>query len=378
MPANFRRLCRCALAMLSAAAMLVPAVDASSGVARAKSGFDHQRLANASLEKFIRPGYARFTSAIADMNAVVGQLCQSASTAQLAAARAAFRASVAAWGRVEFITFGPVGEANRLERILFWPDRKGIGARQVRRLLFNKTARAQDPAQLAKMSVAVQGLGALETVLFANGSDDLAKPNAAAFRCGYALAITRNLRDIAEVIASEWAPSGAFAKLWLAAGPDNPVYLSGRETTHELAKLVNQCLDTIVERRLEPIAGIGGSQRVRRPILSRSRLTLVLVAANVAGLRALMFDGGVMDVVKVQASGDHEVLSVMKSAGTELSLALSLLRPLAQEPDLLAHAGGRRKLVPVIFALKNVRENAVGALRSAAGLSLGFNASDGD
>jgi hypothetical protein len=68
----------------------------------------------------------------------------------------------------------------------------------------------------------------------------------------------------------------------------------------------------------------------------------------------------------------------MRSVRAETDLAVRLLKPLAQGADLLGKPGSDRKLVPTIFALKNIRENAVGLLKSAAGLSLGFNASDGD
>jgi uncharacterized protein len=358
--------------------VLFAATAAQSTNVQAKVPFDHAQLARTSLEQFIRPGYARFGEAVGRMSDRVAELCSAPSENTLKAARESFRKTVAAWGGVEFITFGPVGENNRLERIMFWPDRRGIGARQVRRLIYAKKKRALDPARLAKMSVAMQGLGALEIALYSKGAGELAQPGAATFRCGYALAVSRNLGAIAKAILTSWASSGAFAKLWLTAGPGNTVYLSGRETTLELSKLLNQGLDTVVEQRLEPLAGIG-ARKVRRPvILARSGLTLNLVAADVAALKRLMFDGGIVTAVAARAGNDEEALSLMRSVRAETDLAVRLLKPLAQGADLLGKPGSDRKLVPTIFALKNIRENAVGLLKSSAGLSLGFNASDGD
>jgi predicted lipoprotein len=74
-------------------------------------------------------------------------------------------------GRRRDIRFGPVTEENRLERILFWPDRKGIGLKQVQAAIAGEDATAADPQTLPGKSVAMQGLGALEFVLFGTGSD---------------------------------------------------------------------------------------------------------------------------------------------------------------------------------------------------------------
>ena len=54
---------------------------------------------------------------------------------------------------------------NRFERILYYPDRKGLGLRQVQALLAEQDASVLAVGALEGKSVAVQGLGALEFVL---------------------------------------------------------------------------------------------------------------------------------------------------------------------------------------------------------------------
>src|SRR5690606_22737995 len=98
--------------------------------------------------------------------------------------RAQFPAVVTAWSRIELYRFGPLMAQNRSDRILFWPDRKGIALRQVQAILADKDEAALAPETLARKSVAVQGLGALEFVLHGTGSEDLATPDGA-FRCDY-------------------------------------------------------------------------------------------------------------------------------------------------------------------------------------------------
>ena len=81
---------------------------------------------------------------------------------------------------------------NRLERILFWPDRKSTGLKQVQRALAEKDATATNPAKLKGKSVAMQGLGALEFVLFGTGAEKLAGPGED-YRCAYGRAIAGNV-----------------------------------------------------------------------------------------------------------------------------------------------------------------------------------------
>ena len=80
--------------------------------------------------------------------------------------------------------------------MLFWPDRKGIGLKQVQAALAAKDPTAADAAQLAGKSVAMQGLGALEFVLFGTGAETLAGTGDA-YRCAYGAAIAANLDGIA-------------------------------------------------------------------------------------------------------------------------------------------------------------------------------------
>ena len=106
----------------------------------------------------------------------------------------AFRPTTDAWSYAEIIRFGPITEQNRLERMLFWPDRKGIGLKQVQATLAAKDATAADPAQLPAKSVAMQGLGALEFVLFGTGAEALATAGDP-YRCRYGAAIAGQYRD---------------------------------------------------------------------------------------------------------------------------------------------------------------------------------------
>ncbi|HOV04305.1 MAG TPA: imelysin family protein, partial [Kaistiaceae bacterium] len=134
------------------------------------AGFDE--IVSATIEDFVVPRYARLAEAAVAGEAALAGLCDAPSEETLASARAAFADLVLAHAAVEIVRFGPVLADNRLERLYFWPDRKGLGLRQVERTI----AAGETPtvAELRARSVALQGLGALEFVLFGDGAAALA------------------------------------------------------------------------------------------------------------------------------------------------------------------------------------------------------------
>ncbi|TIL19520.1 MAG: peptidase M75, Imelysin, partial [Mesorhizobium sp.] len=84
-----------------------------------------------AIDGFVRPAYARLQDHADSLSKAMRTLCDAPSQDHLDTARVEFSGTVDAWSVVEIIRIGPITQNNRLERMLFWPDRKGIGLRQV-------------------------------------------------------------------------------------------------------------------------------------------------------------------------------------------------------------------------------------------------------
>ena len=123
--------------------------------------------------RFIQPRYETFLETTTALENSLDALCKNPSNKMLSKSRFLFSSTVRAWAGIELVRFGPVTENNRFERILFYPDRKSTGLKQVQRILIQSDESAVHLERLPQKSVAVQGLGALEYVLFGNGSDSL-------------------------------------------------------------------------------------------------------------------------------------------------------------------------------------------------------------
>ncbi|MDX8476964.1 imelysin family protein [Mesorhizobium sp. VK24D] len=262
--------------------LLAAALPASAAV-KASHVIEH------AIDGFVRPAYASLDDHAMSLTKAMRQLCAAPSQQNLDAARADFSATVEAWSVAEVIAFGPIKENNRLERMLYWPDRKSIGLRQVQATLAAKDPSAADPAQLASKSVAMQGLGALEYVLFGDGAETLAGKDEP-YHCAYGAAVAANIQAIAGEVRDAWSDKpGGFAALWANPGSKNPLYRNGTEAVTELVGALINELEMVRDVRLKGFlsAKPDADDKPKQAIYWRSQNTTISLAGNLRGIDEL-------------------------------------------------------------------------------------------
>jgi len=198
----------------------------------------------------------------------------------------AFRDLFLAWADVQHIQFGPMSFLKRFERFHYWPDKHNVGARQLQRLLTDIESgmvRASDLV-LAKKSVSVQGLSALERLLFAP-SQTLNVSG-----CILSLQIAANLKDIAEQSDSSWRLAPVeFAKEFQLAGREQGTYGSSLDVATMLGNTLATQFLLIAEyklgRALPKEQGGRVYQRQLEAWLSKS--SLAIIERSVLSLREL-------------------------------------------------------------------------------------------
>ena len=289
-----------------------------------------------------------------------------------------FDSLVDAFGRIEHIGLGPVTRDNRLERLFFWPDRRDLGARQIARALEARDADVTSREKLAGKSVALQGLGALEIVLFGKGGPLGGTPGDLGHHCAYAVAIAGNIAAIARQTGAEWSRD-AFGGAWLSPGSSGSPYLGPRETTVELLKAFDRGIERTRDQRIAGPLGLNARRAVFPVAFKLSGRTMRLVAANIDGLLHLYRQGGLADaaVGAGAPAGGLDVASTAKIVRDELERALTLARSLQAERDPYADKT-RNRLLDMGPPLKGARARLSMLLAATAGVSLGLNATDGD
>ena len=316
--------------MILATALLC--AGASSGHAEA----DHAAIARASLTEVIRPFYAALAEQTGALTGKVETLCGQPSAAALNETKTAFAATVSAWSKVEILRFGPVTQDHRYERLFFWPDPKGLGlqtgagsSRQEGR------KRGAEPDELADKSVALQGLPALEYLLYGDGAEALAKERQivggeesppeveeiGAFRCGFALSVATNIDRIARNVVEGWREGAAYEKSFLGPALDDPHYHAPKEVTLDLFKAFTSGIELVRDQKLAK--PLGASSEQAKPKLAafwRSGLSFANAAGNLEGVRALFAQGGFAQVAAVESPG------VENSILFDLDHAIEVLR----------------------------------------------------
>jgi predicted lipoprotein len=355
------------------AAWLLTSAFVYSTVAEAEA--DHAAIARQSLEQYIRPGYAHLAESTEVLRQSVAALCAKPSEAALKETQKAFIATVEAWSLVEPIRFGPVAEQHRYERIFYWPDPKGLGARQVREALDKEDRTVTDAASLSGKSVALQGLPALEYLLYGDDAGTLAKGGSEAeFRCRFAETIAGNVASMAKDIASGWQDGAPYTKAYLEPGPANSAYHNEKEVTLELFKTFTTGIEMVRDQKMAK--ALGAKPEQARPQLApfwRSGLSFANMADNLESVRELFAKGGFAQVVHDDSAG------VEDSIVFDLNHAVQVLRGLEKPIAEAVHDEDiRAKLEALRVSLKSAATTAGDAISRGAGLTFGFNAMDGD
>ncbi|NYT22619.1 imelysin family protein [Alcaligenaceae bacterium] len=322
-----------------------------------------ERLAQA----YIAPTMREFQRAAGALRETLDRMCRMSGPWRAEGLEEGFRALVSAWSRIAFLRFGPLLRENRHERICFWPDPRGVMLRQIRP--FVQGAQAVD--DLKAHSVAVQGLPALEYVLY-TGKGPLAAGGAAGDQalCRYAAAIAGNVADIAGALWQAWRPQGDYARDFARPGPANAFYRNDNEVLTETLKALSAGLRFEADVKLR--TALTTQQAKARPRILpfwRSGLALFAQAEAALGLAAFHEVAGFAREPGWLARGlDHEL---RQSAGLLRAREGQELR-MGEDADLY------RELTLVVLKLDNARRMVDENLAPELGVGLGFNALDGD
>lgn len=343
--------------------------------------FDHAGLAADVLDRHIRPRTTAFATSAKDLAARMAALCAAPDAAALENARAGFRDALLAYAHIEHLRFGPARAENRQERLLIYPDPKGLVRRQVEKALSERAPGLQDSASLRNKSALLQGFPALEIMLYRAERDGKAADGTLArlqdparVECRYALAVAESISNVADDMARGWADDAGFARLMRTPGAGNAAYLRAEEVTLEIAAAFLNGLETVRDTRLLAPLGFKEFRKApTRPIFDLSGLTLPYIAASIDGLLDLYNAGGLEQRI---ATADAGIASVIETElVTARDHARSITVPFAEAKTTESEF---RKMIAMGFPMKNARSLAAELMTKATGLSIGFNAGDGD
>lgn len=322
---------------------------------------------------YVRPAFANFEEVSGQSAEVTADLCATPDDEALAAARSAFEDSVRAFARVEFLRLGPLVQENRIERLLFWPDRRGIGLRQVQAAIIDKDPTVTKLQSLQQKSVALQGYTTLEFLLYGTGAEDLAAEGAD-HRCRFAETVAANIHDVARTVNEEWQAPDGIARTWSEPGPENNRFRDAEEALGELVSIPAEAFELIRDQRVQPIAPPDDPRpNPKQALLWRSDMTFSMIENSLEGLRDYSDAANLGDILPEDQSW------LAGSVQFEFENAQRTVKKLDMPvEEIVANEEKLDDLHYLMIVLKSLNTQFGQQITAAFGLIAGFSSLDGD
>jgi uncharacterized protein len=356
-----------------AAVLLLAFTPPTTAEAKRKT---HAAMVLSSIDGQIVPRVKDLRKATAQLASGMKRLCAApGKRSRKRAAARRFKKVVLAWGAVDFLRFGPITKNHRLERFFFWPDPRATTWRQLTALLAKKDPALLDPRELAKQSVAVQGLGALELILTDKKKPLSGRNETSVYRCAYAKTIADNLNNIAIEIEGEWTAPDGWRQRMLTPGSDNAIYKDASETAREIVKAILIGLQIAQERNIVPRLekALGKTRKPLRVPFQKAGLTNPYLASRIVSIAAIFMAVDLTAYVPPDKAWMRKfILGAFKALVRDCSRL-----PKGKRNERVGQRG-IDTLRKMRFDVNGLRQIIGRELAPAAELSIGFNALDGD
>ncbi|MEP2703440.1 MAG: imelysin family protein [Roseibium sp.] len=337
---------------------------------------DYKAPVERIIGNYIRPAMTDFAIAAKRLPAATTDVCLETDLEAVANFRSAYSGAIEAFAKVHFLRFGPLLDQDRVSRLAFMPDPRGVGMRQIRKVFVGKDASVLSIESLKEKSVALQGLTALQLIAFdKDGSLTLGQASdTKEFVCGYALAISQNVSEIADGLADDWADEAGYSALLLSAGPDNHRFRSEREALETVFNMLSTGLIVARDQNLLPVLGTSETKaKPKRIPFSRSGNGILFLSSELKGLEQAL------DSMELKAMVPSEHAWLFDTAGFEFKNAQNMLAQLKSPiRQTFYDNNSYSKIAVLAITLQSLRELVTPEIAGALGLTGGFNALDGD
>lgn len=376
------------------AASMVPAMTRSAQAATP----DFAAFNAGYARKIVLPAFQNLRKVCAAWAMDAAALEAASSGAKLDLARRGFDPVSDAWMRAQQFRLGPLTEGQRAERFAYWPERRNIVAKQLAALVASNDPAELEPKRFAEASVAVQGLPAIERLLYGDDKPvDLVQEffvsDRAARRCSIFRAITANLLAIAEEVEQAWA-----AVIADPVKSASPFAANPAEATTQFYTNLLTMLQIVAEQKIgAPLGADAASENPKAAEQWRSYRSMRNIDRNLETARKSVFEPGGFatllrpDHSELESEIDKAFAAVLAAPGTIFEPASPVFDPAELLSELQLEGfvveGGfpkvsgeerRKSGTDLIVKINHVRDLLRQQVPPAIGITLGFNELDGD
>jgi len=165
-----------------------------------------QNLNASLLDQIVIPAYRHLFQSAVLLNEQAIESCEQPNDVNLNQLRNRFINYVDHWMAIEFFRNGPVEYLFRQNRIQYWPDKHRVVGRQLKLLLAGQNTAKLEHATFTQLSVGVQGITALEILLYGGEARELftSENRVGQFRCQVIQAISHNQQVMLQGLIDDW------------------------------------------------------------------------------------------------------------------------------------------------------------------------------
>ncbi|GEM74643.1 imelysin family protein [Vibrio sagamiensis] len=260
-----------------------------------------------------------------------------------------------AWMSLQGQERGPTQAIEKGWKVQFWPDKKNTTGRKMSALSQSDVTWTAE--EISEQSVTVQGLGAIEWLLYDSASNLSSDHNT----CNISIAIAQNLKNTAQTIAQAWSlnPWQSLSKTaWLS----------------EYTALLSNQLDYSMKKLSRPLAKIG-QPRAYFSESWRSKTSLDNLKVNLLSLNTLYLANGKGVDALLRTTGHDKMADRIVN---QFERILSTWPKESSVFDMLQTKEGYRNLLSLYNKLEQLKYLIHEEMAIELGVVIGFNATDGD
>ena len=338
--------------------------------ASAQANEDWVAINLAVTDQHIIPAYGELAHSAGRLSEVSASFCSDVNIDSLDELKQVYHSAMDAWQAIQHVQFGPITYFNWNYRLQYWPDEKGSSGRQLSSLIASKDQGIVDSNTFARQSVGVQGLPALERLLF--DEDSLSMLQNDSYRCQLVQVIAKNIHEIAVGVHQRW--SGDFREA-LGLESDSSAYESAEDATIDFMKALVETLPKITQQKIMDVQGESFERaRLKKAESWRSERSLKNLKINLISLSQMLGNSSEHDLSLGSALLPDDVAEIKVAFSELVSSVQSLPDSMAV---VLADKNQYQQLQALQVQLANLDELLEDALKNTD-LYLGFNSLDGD
>lgn len=324
-----------------------------------------------SAQYYIVPRYYQLKVQTKQLSSALEHYCptitakKSITDTELKDIRNKLKALYLSWAYIQHINFGPISFLKRRERFQYWPDKHNVAGKQLRRLINNQQS-LPTTEELSKKSVGIQGLPALETLIFSRSGQLSSR------QCELALSISENLNNIAVENYQLWtSPPADFINEFTIDKYKQGIFSSEADLANTLLNSLTTQLSVIEVIKLPDFSA---KKKINHRKLEawKSQLSLALIKQNLISLKS-HYSYTFHPVMKNR--NRQQSMAILEKFTEAITITSSLTMPLS---SAIKDASEKIMVTQLKQTISELNIMIKSTLKNHLNISTQFNALDGD